>query len=54
MTTKIRADKTIVKESRLICEGCGSTKAYGGMLTLNKVTRVVLLCLGCRELSNAE
>ena len=55
MTTKTSADKVTRDESRLvICKGCGSTKTYGSLLTLNKVTRVVLFCLECRRLTNLE
>ena len=55
MTTKTRADKVTRDESRLVmCKVCGSTKAYGSVLKLNKVTRVALLCLWCRELTNLE
>ena len=55
MTTKISADKVTRDESRLvICKGCGSTENYESPLTLNKVTRVVVLCLECKRLTNLE
>ena len=53
MTTKTRADKVTRDEFRLvICKVCGSTENYKSLLTLNKVTRVVLLCLECKRLTN--
>ena len=55
MTTKISADKVTRDESRLvICKGCGSTENYESLLTLNKATRVVVLCLECKRLTNLE
>ena len=55
MTTKIRAERIPGKESRLVvCKVCGSTENYESLLTLNKATRVVVLCLECKRLTNLE
>lgn len=55
MVTKISAARIPGNESRLvICKGCGSTENYESLLTLNKATRVVVLCLECKRLTNLE